>query len=285
MRVSSRRLFGILSVLVVLTMVLTACTTVAPAAAPAAGGAAAAAPAAGSDWWAKAADAAGCKGVTIKGVTESTPPSNFVKDVLAPAFEKESGIKVELETTSWDQMYSKAINDMQAGTGIYDFVYIEQDIIASYLANKYLVDLTQALKDNPDLAAPTFDWTKFTTWLDNFKDDKGDVYGMPMEAFLKLYLYRKDLFEDPAAKEAFKAKYGYDLAPATTHQQWQDIADFFTQWGKDKGLELGAARCRATQATPRRPMKCSKRSSRPLVSTTGASTTRTGRPRLPMVAS
>jgi len=231
-----------LSVLVVLAMVLTACTGVAPAApaaAPAAATVAAGAAAApASDWWAKAADAAGCKGVTIRGVTESTPPSNYAKDVLAPAFEKASGIKVELETTSWDQMYSKAINDMQANTGIYDFVYIEQDIIYSYLANKYLTNISKALKDNPELASPDFDFSKFTSFIDYFKDANGDVFGMPMEAFLKVYLYRKDLFSDPAVQTAFKAKYGYDLAPATTFQQYQDIADFFTQWGKDKGLEL-----------------------------------------------
>jgi multiple sugar transport system substrate-binding protein len=153
----------------------------------------------------------------------------------AQAFEAETGIKVELEATSWDQMYSKAINDMQAGTGIYDFVYIEQDIIYSYLANNYLTNLTQLLADNPDLASPDFDFAKFTSFIDNFKDADGNVYGVPMEAFLKVYLYRKDLFSDPAIQEAFKAQYGYDLAPATTHQQYQDIADFFTQYGEDNG--------------------------------------------------
>jgi len=231
-------LFSLLSVLIVLAMVLTACTTVAPAApaaAPAAGGEAAAS---ADSWWATAAEAAGCKDVTIKGISESTPPSNFSKDVLAPAFEAASGIKVELETTSWDQMYSKAINDMQANTGIYDFVYIEQDIIYSYLANKYLTNISQMLKDNPELASPDFDLAKFTSFIDNFKDANGDVFGVPMEAFIKVYLYRKDLFEDPAVQTAFKEKYGYDLAPATTHQQYQDIADFFTQWGKDNGEEL-----------------------------------------------
>ncbi len=60
-----------------------------------------------------------------------------------PDFEKLTGIKVELEATSWDQMYNKAIQDMQAGTGIYDFVYIEQDIIYSYLANNYLTEHQQ----------------------------------------------------------------------------------------------------------------------------------------------
>ena len=77
--------------------------------------------------------------------------------VLAPLFTEYTGINVEFETTSWDQMYSKAINDMEANTGIYDFVYIEQDIIYSYLAQDYLVNLTQYAADNPDLAFADYD--------------------------------------------------------------------------------------------------------------------------------
>ena len=75
-----------------------------------------------ADFWADAG--APYKGVTINGVSESTPPSNYVKEVLAPAFTKATGIKVQFETTSWDQMYDKAIKDMEAKSGIYDFVYI-----------------------------------------------------------------------------------------------------------------------------------------------------------------
>lgn len=238
MQLSSHKLFKVLSILVVAAMVLTGCTAVAPAAqAPAPAAGEAAAPAA-DNWWATAAEAAGCKGVTIRGISESTPPSKFASDVLGKQFEEASGIKVELEPTSWDEMYSKAINDMQAATGIYDFVYIEQDIIYSYLANNYLVNLTQMLADNPDLASADFSLDKFTSFIDNFKDADGNVYGVPMEAFVKPYLYRTDLFNDQAIKDAFKAAYGYDLAPATTHQQYQDIADFFTKYGQDNGLEL-----------------------------------------------
>ena len=60
-------------------------------------------------------------------------------------------------------MYDKAIKDMEANTGIYDFVYIEQDIIYSYLARDFLVDITQSLKDNPKLKAPDFSFDDFTT--------------------------------------------------------------------------------------------------------------------------
>ena len=59
------------------------------------------------DWWGEAA--VPYQGVTIRGVSESTPPSKYVSDVLAKQFEEETGITVEFEVTSWDQMYDKAI--------------------------------------------------------------------------------------------------------------------------------------------------------------------------------
>ena len=152
--------------------------------------------------------------------------------------------------TSWDQMYDKAIKDMEANTGIYDFVYIEQDIIYSYLSRDFL-NLSQLLEEQAALKAPDFSFDAFTSFIDYFKDpEAGDVYGVPMEAFIKVYLYRKDLFENPEAQAAFKEKYGYDLAPATTHDQHRDIAEFFTQWGEDHDMELWGTTVQAVSGHP-----------------------------------
>src|SRR5262245_47906624 len=206
------------------------------------------APAAKADFWSDAGKP--YQGVVIHGVSESTPPSNYVKDVLGPAFTKATGINVEFEATSWDQMYDKAIKDMEAKTGIYDFVYIEQDIIYSYLSRNFLVDITKSLKDDPKLASPDFKADNFTTFINYFKNADGDVFGVPMEAFVKVYLYRKDLFDDPKNKEAFKAKYGYALAPAKDHKQYRDIAEFFTQWGKDNDQEVWGSTVQAHTGHP-----------------------------------
>lgn len=201
------------------------------------------------DWWQEAGTA--YEGVTLRGVSESTPASNYVRDVLAPQFTELTGINVDLETTSWDQMYDKAIRDMESGTGLYDFVYIEQDIIYGYLANQYLVDMTQLLEDNPDLAAPDFSFDNFTTFLNYFKDPETEhVYGMPMEAFIKVYLYRTDLFDDADIQAAFEEQYGYALAPATTHEQYRDIAEFFTAYGVENDLELWGTTVQAASGHP-----------------------------------
>ena len=201
-----------------------------------------------ADFWSDAG--AKYKGVVLHGVTESTPPSNFIKDVLAKQFEEKTGIKVEIETTSWDQMYDKAIKDMEAGTGIYDMVYIEQDIIYAYLSRNFLVDITKSLKDMPELKAPTYDDANFTTFANYFKNADGDLFGVPMEAFIKLYLYRKDLFADPEIQAAYKAKTGKDLAPATTHEDYTAIADFFTEYGKEKGIDLWGSTAQAHTGHP-----------------------------------
>ena len=187
-------------------------------------------------WWADAA--APYAGTTIRGVSESTPPSNYVADVLAAQFTELTGINVEFETTSWDQMYSKAINDMEANTGIYDFVYIEQDIIYSYLAQDYLVNLTQFAADNPDLAYEGYDESEFTSFADYFKNADDDLFGVPMEAFVKVYLYRKDLFEDADIMAAFEDAYGYPLAPAESFDQYRDNAEFFTGYGESMDMDL-----------------------------------------------
>ncbi len=199
-------------------------------------------------WWQEAGKP--YDGVTIRGVSESTPPSRYVSDVLAPAFTEATGINVEFEITSWDQMYDKAIKDMQANTGIYDFVYVEQDIVYSYLAQDFLVDLTEMLASNEALQAPDFDFADFTSFIDYFKNDAGDIFGVPMEAFVKPYLYRTDLFNNPDIKSAFQKQYGYELAPAKTFQQYQNVADFFTKYGEDNDMELWGSTLQASTGHP-----------------------------------
>jgi multiple sugar transport system substrate-binding protein len=117
-------------------------------------------------------------------------------------------------------------------------VYIEQDIVYSYLSRDFLTDLTQLLADNPSLQAPTYSEDNFTTFANYFKDGKGHLYGVPMEAFIKIYLYRTDLFGDADIQAAFKEETGKDLKPATNHADYAEIAEFFTQWGIDNDMDL-----------------------------------------------
>ena len=206
------------------------------------------APAIDAEWWAAAAEP--YAGTTIHGVSESTPPSVYAAETLAAQFKELTGITVELETTSWDEMRSKALNDMVNNTGVYDFIYLEQDIVYADIAAERLSNVTALLEENADLQAPGFSWDNFNTFLENFADADGNIFGVPMEAFIKIYLYRTDLFGDPEIQAAFEQQYGYPLAPATTHEQYSDIAEFFTAYGQEQGIELWGTTVQATTSHP-----------------------------------
>ena len=76
---------------------------------------------------------------------------------------------------------------------------------------------------------------------------------------MEILYYRKDLFESTAEQKNFKAKYGYDLAPPVTWQQFTDAAEFFTRgicplWDRCK------SRCRDRVPGYRTPSGLSRRS-------------------------
>jgi len=180
------------------------------------------------------------KGTTIRVVTESTPPAVVLKEKVAPKFEEETGIHVEWEAVSWGEMYAKEIADMEAGTGIYDAVYVEQDIIYTYMGRGWLTDITALLEEHPELYDPECDPNDFTAFGDAFKDPTtGHFYAYPYEAFLKTMWYRVDLYADPEIRKLFKEMHGYEMPdPAKVEYiTWEDfinISKTFFEWGKDK---------------------------------------------------
>jgi multiple sugar transport system substrate-binding protein len=107
------------------------------------------------------------------------------------------------------------------------------------------------MQENPELTLPDFDPVDFTSFINEFRDPlTRDLYGIPIEAFPKMYLYRKDLFEDPAIQAAFAAEYNYPLAPAITVEQYRDNAQFFTHYGQENGLELWGTTVQAAVGHP-----------------------------------
>ena len=63
----------------------------------------------------------------------------------------------------------------------------------------------------------------------------GKVYALPIDGDVHMLMYRKDLFNHPEEKAAFKAKYGKELMPPKTWDDWLQIGAFFT---RQKGEKL-----------------------------------------------
>lgn len=57
----------------------------------------------------------------------------------------------------------------------------------------------------------------------------GKTYIIPYMNELGGIIYRKDLFDNPVEKANFFKKYGYELQPPVTFEQYRDIAEFFNR--------------------------------------------------------
>jgi multiple sugar transport system substrate-binding protein len=203
------------------TLALAAATAMVAACAPGPGGKVNSADA---DGWSQ--QYAGTKLVLL---AEATANSEILTKNVAD-FTKKTGITVDVETAPVDSLTQKAVLDFTTHRGSYDLISIPQDQLGSYAENKYIDPIDDWLKSPPAPTGNGFDtkdilpdlWKAASQW-------KGHYYGLPSNSAAMMMVYRKDLLGDAGEQAAFKAKYGYDLAPAKTWAQYRDIAEFFTR--------------------------------------------------------
>jgi multiple sugar transport system substrate-binding protein len=184
--------------------------------------------------WSYKEAAAPYKGVTIRILDEVTPLQQTMAK-LVPEFVKETGIKVQYELLNHFDVISKGQADMLSGRGNYDSIMLHSFQLGPMIDAGVLrpIDdlLANAALTNPDLdlgdmIEPAYSsTTKF----------KGRQYGFLNWNYNMVYWARADLLGHPGEQAAFKARYGYELAPAQTMQQMRDIAQFFT---RKKGEKL-----------------------------------------------
>jgi len=114
--------------------------------------------------------------------------------------------------------------------GTWDIAFIVTDWIAEAVESGALVDIApfmrrQPIPDYPDGWSPA---------LIRFQQFGDAIYGVPYHDGPECFIYRRDLFEDPAERAAFAALHGYPLGVPRTWREFEEIARFFTR--PDQGL-------------------------------------------------
>jgi multiple sugar transport system substrate-binding protein len=153
-----------------------------------------------------------------------------VFDKLQPSIDKfsqKTGVKINIERVASPVVYSKENVELVSGTGIYDLVYVETawtDEWAQYLVP--VLDLAKQYESVDAFNASIA--TQAPAILSTAKTD-GALMVVPFYTYQTGMFIRQDVFDDATEQANFKAKYGYDLKPATTPQQLLDQATFFTR--------------------------------------------------------
>ncbi len=164
-----------------------------------------------------------------KSITVYTAEGELSNSVEAQKgrFTELTGCNVNVVAIPMATFKEKLSVDLASKSNEYDAMAmpVEQE----FIDNGWVHPLTEYVND-PAIADPNLKLDDFIPALLNVTKNKdGALYGFPWKPDAMVYYYRKDLLEDEANKAEFKKKYGYDLAPAKTWEQYFEIAEFFTR--------------------------------------------------------
>ena len=150
-------------------------------------------------------------------------PSNYLQE-LVNEYTAESGVSVTVETTPWADFQTKAFAEFNAKGDAYDLVVGDSQWLGAGSQGGHYMDLTDwFVEHGVDKSMAPATVASYAEYPAGSKK----YWAVPTEGDATGWAYRTDWFEDPAEMEAFKAKYGYDLAAPKTWAEMRDIAEFF----------------------------------------------------------
>lgn len=143
------------------------------------------------------------------------------------ALYQESHPEVEFEAIPFDlhKLHDEMFEKNGLRSGAWDIGYISTDWLAEAVEEGAIEELTPYLQQKS-----VADWPQ--GWARSIVDPLlfGDkLYTLPWHDGPECLIYRRDLFENSEEQKAFHNKYGYDLKPPATWEEFADIARFFTR--------------------------------------------------------
>lgn len=137
-------------------------------------------------------------GVTLRIITEDTPPSRAYRDIALREFAALTGIGVEWKLMPLDQVLANIAQDAGSKSGRYDLYYLDHSWLASMVDH---VHSPEQLLLNPDIAYPDFDFPDFLdTLVKNVASLDNQLLGIPFDIPIFIMVYRRDVLDDLGLK-------------------------------------------------------------------------------------
>jgi multiple sugar transport system substrate-binding protein len=161
-----------------------------------------------------------------------TCPSAFLN--IAKEYTKKTGIAIKGAFVPYGpQWHDKIASEFAARGSGFDIAVWDSQSVAEFAGAGHCILLNDRIEKSKVISLKDYDQTALIRYGE-YPDGSGQIWALPINQDAFGLMYRKDLFENPKEKKAFKEKYGYELAVPDTYQQARDIAEFFTR--PDQGL-------------------------------------------------
>lgn len=162
------------------------------------------------------------KGITVR-VAVGSFMSTGVK-MFADQWQKDTGGRLEVVEIPFGDLYSKLFQAFSSRVDAYDVLVYAGGWVSGFAKAGYISSLEDyygKYKKNSASVLPKVEKLAYF-------DDKR--YTVPLDGDVIMLYYRKDAFENPTAKQRFKAEKGKDLAVPQTWADYVECARFFTGW-------------------------------------------------------
>lgn len=128
-------------------------------------------------------------------------------------------LNLELQALSLPELHNGIMR------GDFDVAHVNTDWLAQGWREGKLLDISSMIKENPPESYP-IDYDRSMLTLQTFSDG---VVGLPFHDGPECLIYRTDLFNNPAEREAYFLRYGKELVPPRTWDEFVQVASFFNR--------------------------------------------------------
>ena len=156
-------------------------------------------------------------------------------------YERQTGVHIDIAQFPYANLFEKELIDLNARTGTYDLIMLDDPWFPRFAGSQFLTDLTPLLQKRGQ-AGPDADFVESSVAVCRHPYQTGTLFALPYVGNSQLFFYRKDLF----AKHGLKEPSTWDdvLAAAKTIQEKETSAD----GGKMYGYVMRAAQGNAAVA-------------------------------------
>ena len=160
----------------------------------------------------------------------------YMSPIFAEYAEEHYGYEVNFTFTDspFSRLFQVAATSLEKGAQEYNIIISDSQWLGALAEKKWIVNISDLIQKHPELAIEWWDPVVIETYME-YPEESGELWGLPQEADVLVLFVRKDLFEHPAEREAFKKQYGMDL-PQTfedfetlSMENFEKIAKFFTR--------------------------------------------------------
>ncbi len=146
--------------------------------------------------------------------------ASFATKTLLPDFEKQTGIKVEIDVVSYFENYEALKKDWYQSE--YDVWGIDIPWLPELAQKGVIENLDDYIEDSYTNYMPYKIFNDFTMF-------EGSVYAIPFTICTQQLFYRKDLFSDIKNQRLYYEHNKKDLQPPRNWQEFNEVARFFTR--------------------------------------------------------